>query len=165
MLSEQFNESEDENQLQITSYQVNGVRSTVDQVFRNSTVCPSPTLVKMHQYLMIGLAGDEVKSKMTDTMKKSEIECAVFLSYSNFCKLYLEGECIESNAHNVNPPGGLTLELLMGADNRSRNKTSDLVTGESLWRKFSDLQTYIINHMNTAWDPTPPSGPNMWGII
>jgi hypothetical protein len=112
-------------------------------------------VIKLHHYLMIGLAGDEVKQQQL--MKKIDIDSAMYSAYQGFCEKYVNHECVETQEFMIDPPEGLTLEDLMIMDKRSKNKSKNhgLVTGECLWRKFQDTQTYLLNHANPLWDDSP----------
>jgi hypothetical protein len=121
-----------------------------------------------HHYLMIALAGDEIKTKADEKMKDSERHVAImYLSYERFSNLYASNNLPE--VQNVlSPIEGMTVNHLMEAcksHSRTKEKTGMEKIGEGLWRKFSECVCYNINHVNKHWVDTPPSGKTRADIL
>lgn len=116
---------------------------------------PTTSLEKAHHYFIVALAGDEVKTKLVnEEIHKDDIDKVMFQTYSNAVDRYIAGQCDEANRFGLVKPEGLSRDVLMATDSRSRNRGSNAgtVSGESLWRKYQELVSYLVNYANPVWD-------------
>lgn len=116
---------------------------------------PTTSLEKAHHYFLVALAGDEVKSKLAnEEISKDDIDKIMFQTYSDAVDRYMIGQVEEANRFGLTKPDGLTRDVLMATDSRSRSRGSNsgIVNGESLWRKYQELVSYLVNYANPVWD-------------
>jgi hypothetical protein len=116
---------------------------------------PTTSLEKAHHYFLVALAGDEVKSKLaSEEIQKDDVDKVMFQTYSNAVDAYINGVIEEANRFGLVKPEGLSRDVLMATDSRSRSRGSNsgIVSGESLWRKYQELVSYLVNYANPVWD-------------
>lgn len=110
-------------------------------------------VIKYH-YLCVAVSGNLVNESTNVSQQKEADKFKIM--YEKYCEVVDE---VENYSEWTPIPPGLRSELLAveGPKNTGKLiKTREELIGGSLWRKYSDTKSYVLNYMNPLWRELKP---------